>query len=76
MQTHLSVCEQASNSDHLEADSIHNVAEDSINTDPDFNSKVFESDYVSKPAPSPHEHTKSGHTGTFNVRQFVAICQA
>ena len=48
------------------------VAKDSINTNLDFNSKVFEPNYVSQPAPSPLEHTQGGHTGNFDDRQFVA----
>ena len=49
-----------------------NVAKDGINTNLDFNSKVFEPNYVSQPAPSPLKHTQGGHTGNFDVRQLVA----
>ena len=63
---------------YFEADSAgaqsRDVAEDEINTDLDFNSKVLEPNYVSKPAASPLDHTQGGHTGTFDVRQFVARC--
>ncbi|DBB03097.1 TPA: hypothetical protein ACH3X1_013410 [Trebouxia sp. C0004] len=41
---------------------------DEIKTDLDFNSKVFEPNYVSKPAASPLEHTRGSYTGTFDVR--------
>ena len=51
-----------------------NVAKDGINTDLDFNSKVFEPNYVSQPAPSPLEHTQGSHTASFDVRQFLARC--
>lgn len=51
-----------------------NVAKDGINTNLDFNSKVFEPNYVSQPAPSPLEHTQGSHTASFDVRQFVARC--
>ncbi len=67
---------------YFEADSAdaqsRDVAEDEINTDLDFNSKVQVSvdrpNYFSKPAASPLDHTQGGHTGTFDVRQFVARC--
>jgi hypothetical protein len=63
---------------YFEADSAdaqsRDVAEDEINTDLDFNSKVLEPNYFSKPAASPLDHTQGGHTGTFDVRQFVARC--
>lgn len=48
------------------------IVQDRINTDMDFNSKVFEPNYVSQPTPSPLEHTKGDHIGSFDVRQFVA----
>ncbi|DBA72287.1 TPA: hypothetical protein ACH3X2_010534 [Trebouxia sp. C0005] len=65
-------------SKYFEADSADaqskNVAEleNAISTDLDFNSKVFEPNYVSKPAASPLEHTQGNHTGTVDVRRFVA----
>ena len=63
---------------YFEADSAdaqsRDVAEDEINTDLDFNSKVLEPNYVSKPAASPLEQTQGSHTGTF--RRFVARCQS
>lgn len=37
------------------------IVQDRINTDMDFNSKVFESNYVSQPTPSPLEHTQGDH---------------
>ncbi|DBA99130.1 TPA: hypothetical protein ACH3X1_014262 [Trebouxia sp. C0004] len=127
MKEHLSLCDQASNSDRMEADSLQisnaasassqpakitsfvdrvkitaaqklrfstllsdlfskyfdadsvdaasrNVVQDSITTDLDFHSKVFEPNYASQPAASPLEHTQGGHTDSFDVRQFVARC--
>ena len=54
------------------ADANSRNVQDSIKTDLDFNSKVFEPNYASQPAASPLEHTQGGHTDTFDVRQFVA----
>ena len=61
------------NADQADAQN-KNVAKDGINTNLDFNSKVFEPNYVSQLAPSPLEHTQGSHTGNFDVRQFVARC--
>ncbi|DBA98739.1 TPA: hypothetical protein ACH3X1_014512 [Trebouxia sp. C0004] len=63
---------------YFDADSAdaksRNVVQDSINTDLDFNGRVFEPNYASQPAASPLLHTQAGHTDTFDVRQFVPRC--
>ncbi|DBA91858.1 TPA: hypothetical protein ACH3X1_015993 [Trebouxia sp. C0004] len=63
-------CEFKADSADVQSRDVANL--DEINIDLDFNSKVFEQNYVSKPVASPLEHTQGSYTGTFDIRRFVA----
>ena len=65
-------------SSYFEADvadaqiSQRTIVTEKIDTDLDFNSRVFEGNYISRPVPSPLQQTQGDHTGDFDIRQFVA----